>query len=169
MSRLSDDRAARLPEVRRLKAQGLSQRAIARRLQVSQSAIARDVQDLKKEQRAMAHTDSAADSPPGDSTDSAALDRVADALTDDSPAEHRRLTLYADDDLIRDLADLMDGTQCSPQQLIDYAVGTLANTYRAAVAHGALRPGDELAVTAMTIRRPAHHDTVAVTLTTPPA
>lgn len=167
MSRLSDDRAARLPEVSRLTARGLSQRAIAARLQVSQATIRRDLQHLKKEgQRAMAHrTPEPADAPPGESPpapgespgDSPERARVTKALLTDTG--QRRLTIDADGPLINDLITLMDGTGgADPQEIINACVHVVAGAYRWLVEHQVLNGGRPISVRDVTIREPGTKD-----------
>lgn len=69
------------------------------------------------------------------------------------PAEERRLVLDLDEwpGLAQDLADLMR-VGASAQQVVDFAVGALAETYRNAVAIGVLAEGGPFGVTEMRIR-----------------
>jgi hypothetical protein len=143
---------------RQLRAEGLSQRAIARRLQVSKDTVRRD---LEQDQPAAAPDDAPPGEPdtatapqvrpveveeaaPGSAPQDAPVAtlprRVADPLAGMDMSQWRALR--------RDLAVLAQSGS-SPESLVHMAVVTLAHQYRQDLAAGRLKPGQRFLVRSM--------------------
>lgn len=174
-------RADRITLVRQLADDGLSQRAIAKRLKVSKDTVRRDLERI-------AADDAPGDEPPGEPGDTDEP-QVSEAVAEESAPgdEPVAAPLSAPDDvaapsgepvahlprrvahprlemdlagrpaLRRDLAVLAQSGR-TVDELVQQAVVSLAFGYRRALARGELLPGETFLVTELTVRpapRPA--------------
>ncbi|MFI7137222.1 helix-turn-helix domain-containing protein [Streptomyces massasporeus] len=161
-------RADRLELVRQLRHEGMSQRAIAKRLKVSKDTVRRDFERLDAE-------DAPDDEPPGEPSttpDDADAPQVSagdqpdnggdGAPRDEPPGEPvAHLTRRASADrldidlrrrpgLRRDLA-LLAQTGCTAEQLVVTAVRVLAAGYQQGLAAGDVLPGRPFSVTRLSV------------------
>ncbi|MCH5677856.1 helix-turn-helix domain-containing protein [Streptomyces gilvus] len=163
-------RADRLTLVRQLADDGLSQRAIAKRLKVSKDTVRRDLERLA--------TATAPDGAPPAETDSTAAPQVSDddsemAAPDDAPQgapdgaplaadpapvaqvarDGGRLVVDLDDfpGLAEDLA-LLQRAGATAAEVVNFAVDRLATAYRAARDRGLLHDGQAFDVTGMHLK-----------------
>ncbi|MFH9011205.1 hypothetical protein ACH4C6_07495 [Streptomyces sp. NPDC017943] len=162
-------RADRLELVRQLRVEGLSQRAIAKRLKVSKDTVRRDFDLLDAED---APGGEPGDEPPTSPDDPGAPQVTAGdrpeseadgAPGDEPPGEPvaqlpRRepggrlvVDLAGRSGLRRDLADLGAHIDRSPQDLVEMAVHALAVGYRQGVKAGDVLPGRPFQITRVSV------------------
>jgi len=161
-------RADRLTLVRQLREEGLSQRAIAKRLKVSKDTVRRDFERLDAEGEP--HTETGDEPPPPPQTEPApqvsegdaaatGMDGAPDAEPTGAPvAQLPRRTSAGRLDmdlrqwpgLRRDLAQLAQ-TGCTEEELVATAVRVLAAGYRQGLAAGDVQPGRPFAVTRLSV------------------
>ncbi|EPD63149.1 helix-turn-helix domain-containing protein [Streptomyces sp. HGB0020] len=165
-------RADRLVLVRQLRDEGLSQRAIAKRLKVSKDTVRRDFERLDAQDA----PDSEPDTKPGDeplvqpeseaapqASEAAATDSGTDSAPDAEPptepvaqlprrtgAGRLEMDLSQWPGLRRDLA-LLAQTGCTPEELVATAVRVLASGYKQGLAAGDVQPGRPFAVTRLSV------------------
>ncbi|MER6532989.1 helix-turn-helix domain-containing protein [Streptomyces sp900105755] len=170
-------RADRLTLVRQHRAEGMSQRQIAKRLGVSKDTVRRDLEQIASRDETPAETDDAPDDP--DAPQVAAASTVGDAPAVEPPGEpeslapairpvadappvlprripvgHRLvLDLERSPSLRRGLAELA-ATGLSPEALVAQAVAVLAVGYREGVARGRIRSDAPFLVRGMTVGPP---------------
>ncbi|MCZ4611840.1 hypothetical protein O3S80_50465 [Streptomyces sp. Lzd4kr] len=139
-------RADRRTLVRQLADEGLSQRAIAKRLKVGKDTVRRDLE-------AIAHEDATGDAPPGEPDDPDAPqastgDTAVSAPPGEPPAQpsgrapdpHAGIDVSQCAGLRHDLA-LLAQTGKPPEALVYQAVISMAHAYRQARAAGDIAPG----------------------------
>ncbi|WP_228915968.1 HTH domain-containing protein [Streptomyces sp. DH20] len=161
-------RADRLKLVRQLRDEGLSQRAIAKRLKVSKDTVRRDFERLDAEG---APDDEPGDEPPAMPDDEAAPqvsqgdqpDSGEDGAPGDEPpgepvaqlprrvrSGRLEMDLSHWPGLRRDLA-LLAQTGCTAEELVATAVRVLAVGYQQGLAAGVVQPGLPFNVTRMSV------------------
>lgn len=165
-------RADRLKLVRQLRGEGMSQRAIAKRLKVSKDTVRRDFERLDVEgapdDAPVAEPDDEPSTVPDDadapqvSTGDRSDSGEGDAPRDEPPGEpvaqlpRRESAARLDIDLSRrpglrrDLA-LLAQTGCTAEQLVVTAVRVLAAGYQQGLAAGDVQPGRPFAVTRLSV------------------
>lgn len=154
-------RTDRLTLVRQLRDEGLSQRAIAKRLNISKDTVRRDIERLTP----AAEPDEASAGEPGahdaPQASGASGERAAPAdAPQDAPARElpRRVAqplggvdLSQWPAVRRDLAVLAQ-TGRTAEAMAHQAIAALAHHYRQALARGDIQPGTPFIVSAMTLR-----------------
>ena len=165
-------RADRLKLVRQLRVEGMSQRAIAKRLKVSKDTVRRDVERLDAEGAPDDEPLAEPDDEPSTTPDDADAPQDSDGDRPDSgedgaprdeppgePVAHlpRRVSatelvidLSRRPGLRRDLA-LLAQTGCTAEELVVTAVRVLAVGYRQGLAAGDVQPGRPFAVTRLSV------------------
>lgn len=151
---------------RHLADQGMSQRAIAKRLGISRYQVGRILADQSGHAAGPVGHVAGAGSSVADHA--SAGDRLADHVADrpaDEPADHRPVCgagifVPLREGLGKDVADLMR-TGCTAADAAAFAVSVLASAYRNAVERGTLADGDALDVVAITFRPPDRAATAA--------
>lgn len=165
-------RADRLKLVRQLRTEGMSQRAIAKRLKVSKDTVRRDFERLDAEPAPDDEPPTEPDDEPSTTADDVEAPQVSagdrpdsdedDAPRDEPPGEPvaqlpRRMSADRLDidlrhraGLRRDLA-LLAQTGCTAEELVVTAVRVLASGYKQGLAAGDVLPGRPFAVTRLSV------------------
>jgi hypothetical protein len=168
-------RADRLTLVRQLREEGLSQRAIAKRLKVSKDTVRRDLEQIAAEAEpddappaetgdpdapqvsATVPEESAPDDAPPVETGDPAAPQGAPMASQGAPVARRVAHPRLEMDLRqwpamrRDLAVLRKSGR-SVDELVSQAVIVLAFGYRQALDRGEVEPGEPFTVTGLTVR-----------------
>lgn len=167
-------RTDRLTLVRQLSEQGLSQRAIAKRLNIGKDTVRRDLERI-------ASMDEPGDAPPAEPDDQDAPQVSGGDTEGDAPSGAPRVAPLAQPDqaatplprrmaqaggplalpdgfdlrqwpaVRRDLATLAQTGQ-SPETLVHHAITAVAHHYRQALAAGDIAPGESFTVSHVTLR-----------------
>lgn len=185
-------RADRLTLVRQLREEGLSQRAIGKRLHVSKDTVRRDIEQLDAEDEpdsepsgepddpdapqasdAVAEEHTPVDEPLGEPVAQQADDRAPQDAPPAAPGAPLPRRGRPETELVIDLAGwpalrrdlaVLAQTGLSPQAIVQQAVVVLAFGYKAGVRTGAIHPDQPFVVRDMTVGPRGH-----IAPRTPPA